>query len=201
MYPRDTICVGDFSDTRRTIAGMAEWYERAKAHMKLCDPPVTQEDLIRLFGVTTRGAVGHYLNGRRDPSPAVMVKLADRLGLTLDELLRGNETALRRASQDGGWSLPMLSEALVSLDKAIEKRGLVWNAAYVAPALRLAYIERLRHPEKLDRAGYAAYDREVAKQLQVQQAEHEREHRGTEAAGVGRAGKASAKRAKAGRRG
>lgn len=153
-----------------------------------------------LFGVTTRGAVGHYLNGRRDPSPSVMVKLADRLGLTLDELLRGAREGSGRRSQDAGWDLPMLSEALVSLDKAIRKRGLVWDAAYVAPALRVAYLERLKHPAKLDRAGYAAYDREVARQLQVQQVEHEREHRGTEAASAGGAGKAPAKRAKAGRR-
>jgi hypothetical protein len=129
-----------------------------------------------------------------------MVKLADRLDITLDELLRGarkSAAELRRQSQDEGWDLHMLSEALVSLDKAIRKRGLVWNAAYVAPALSLAYRERLKHPAKLDRAGYAAYDREVASQLQVQQAEYEREPRRVEAVGVGRAGKAPAKRAKA----
>jgi len=201
MYRLDTICVGDIPDTRRTITRMAEWYERAKARMKACDPPVTQEELMPLFGVTTRGAVGHYLNGRRAPSPAVMVQLADKLGITLDELLRGTAKGSRRQSQDEGWNLPMLSEALVSLDKAIRKRGLVYDASYVAPALRLAYLERLKHPEKLDRAGYAAYDREVSKQLQGQQAEHERGHRGTEAAGAGRVGKTATPRAKAGGRG
>lgn len=174
---------------------MAEWYERAKSRMRELDPPVTQEELMPLFGVTTRGAVGHYLNGRRDPSPALMVKLADKLEMSLDELLRG---ASRSQSHDAGWNLPMLSEALVSLDKAIRKRGLVYDAAYVAPALRLAYLERLRHPARLDRAGYASYDREVARQLQGQQAEHEREHRGTEAAGTRGASKAAPQKAKAG---
>lgn len=197
MYPLDTICVGDISDTNRTIRHMAEWYHRAKKQMKQCDPPVTQAELMPIFGVTTRGAVGHYLSGRRKPSPVVMAKLAARLGLTADELLGGSSAKLEPESQETGWDLPMLSEALVSLDKAIRKRGLVWDAAYVAPALRLAYVERLRHPAKLDRAGYAAYDREVARQLRGQQAEHEREHRGVEAAGARGAGKATAKKAKA----
>lgn len=87
MYPWDTICVGAFSDTNRTIVAMAHWYDRAKLQMKVLG--VTQEDLIPIFGVTTRGAVGHYLRGRRDPSVAAMVALADRLQITLDGLLRG----------------------------------------------------------------------------------------------------------------
>lgn len=200
MYPKDTICVGAILDTERTIGRMAEWYERVRERMLSVEPPVTQADLMPVFGVTTRGAVGHYLSGRREPSLEVMVKLADRLGMTLDELLRGSGGAARSTSQDSGWDLPMLSEALVSLDKAIRKRGLVWDAAYVAPALRLAYLERLKHPATLDRAGYAAYDRAVAKQLEVQQSEYEPEDRRIEAAGARRASKAPAARAKAGHR-
>lgn len=87
MYPMDTICVGDSADTIRTIPSMGEWYDRAKTRM--ADKGVTQEQLLELFGVKTRGAVGHYLNGRRDPSSIVLVTLADRLEMTLDELLRG----------------------------------------------------------------------------------------------------------------
>jgi transcriptional regulator with XRE-family HTH domain len=87
MYPVDTICVGDSADTIRTIPAMGEWYDRAKSRM--VGKGVTQEQLMELFGVKTRGAVGHYLNGRRDPSSTVLVTLADRLEMTLDELLRG----------------------------------------------------------------------------------------------------------------
>lgn len=85
-YLKDTIRVGDKDGTLRTMHGMT-WYARAKKRMK--EKGVTQEDLIALFGVATRGAVGHYLNGRREPSPLSLPKLADRLEMSLDELLRG----------------------------------------------------------------------------------------------------------------
>lgn len=66
---------------------MGTWHARAKRRMQ--DLGVTQMDLLSVFDVTTRGAVGHYLNGRRDPSPSVLTNLADKLDMSLDELLRG----------------------------------------------------------------------------------------------------------------
>lgn len=48
-----------------------------------------------VFGVTTRGAVGHYLSGRREPPASALVKLADRLGMSLDELLKGSPIGVR----------------------------------------------------------------------------------------------------------
>jgi transcriptional regulator with XRE-family HTH domain len=170
MYLLDTNCVGDKLDTIRTIRSMDEWYVRAKARMS--ELGITQEDLLPVFGVTTRGAVGHYLSGRRDPSPSVMVKLADRLGMGLDELLRGSQGP---QSQGMRLDLPMLSEALVSLDKALRKMGLRYDAAYVAPVLMLAYRERLKHPAQLDDAAYALYDSLVYQQLQGGKDGHERD--------------------------
>lgn len=174
---------------------MPEWYDRAKARMAALEPKVTQDDLLHVFGVTTRGAVGHYLNGRREPSAETLVKLSDRLGMTLDELLRGGEAP----SQVVGINVSMLSEALVSLDKALRKKGLVYDAAYVAPALLLAYRERLKYPQKLDKTALALYDSLVLQQLEGQQGQHEQEEEGRRVAatGAGGAGKASAGRAKA----
>jgi hypothetical protein len=43
------------------------WQQRARRRMG--EVGVTQEDLKKPLGVKTRGAVGHYLSGRRDPSP------------------------------------------------------------------------------------------------------------------------------------
>ena len=172
---------------------MAKWYDRAKARM--AELEIRQDDLLKVFGVTTRGAVGHYLSGRRDPPTDALVRLADRLNLSLDTLLRGEP-----ASQSGGMDLPMLSEALVSLDKALRAKGLEYNAAYVAPALMLAYEERMRHPAKLDAASYALYDRLVLQQLEGQQVQHERDGGGIAEVGTGGARKASSSRA-ASRRG
>lgn len=94
-YPTDTRCVGEKDDTGRTIGAMQAWYDRAKDRMSRLDPPVRQEDLMPVFGVTTRGAVGHYLRGRREPSVTALVKLADRLGMSLDELLKGSPSGVR----------------------------------------------------------------------------------------------------------
>lgn len=90
MYPHDasdTDCVGDAKYTPRIITSMDTWQARAKMRMK--QDGVTQEDLVPVFGVTTRGAVGHYLSGRRIPSPTQMKALADHLRMSLDELMGG----------------------------------------------------------------------------------------------------------------
>jgi len=46
-----------------------------------------QADLLDIFGVETRGAVGHYLTGRREPNVHQLLKLAHALGITLSELV------------------------------------------------------------------------------------------------------------------
>jgi transcriptional regulator with XRE-family HTH domain len=71
------------------ILSSMEWYDKAKRLM--ADKKIRQEDLLGIFGVTTRGAVGHYLTGRRQPNPSQMKALADKLGCGLDELLSDRE--------------------------------------------------------------------------------------------------------------
>lgn len=61
------------------------WYERAKRRMKQMG--ITQDDLKAPLSVETRGAVGHYLTGRRDPTPDQLAALAKALKISLDELL------------------------------------------------------------------------------------------------------------------
>jgi len=50
---------------------------------------VKQDDLIPVLGVNTRGAVGHYLTGRREPSLAQIEDLARFLDVSIDWLLTG----------------------------------------------------------------------------------------------------------------
>jgi transcriptional regulator with XRE-family HTH domain len=81
----DTQC-GDEKDDTTGILLYMRWYDRAKKLMKLRGK--TQEDLKRIFHVETRGAVGHYLSGRRQPSPDQIIDLAEALECRLDWLLR-----------------------------------------------------------------------------------------------------------------
>ncbi|WP_140396771.1 helix-turn-helix domain-containing protein, partial [Crenothrix polyspora] len=62
-----------------------KWYEKAKNIMK--DTGITQTELIPVFNVKTRGAVGHYLTGRREPTGAQLKALSSKLNCSLDLLL------------------------------------------------------------------------------------------------------------------
>ena len=66
------------------------WQTRTKALMKRRN--ITQDDVAAYFGVT-RGAIGHWLSGRRQPSVDEFNKLATFLGSTVTELLGGGEAA------------------------------------------------------------------------------------------------------------
>ena len=64
-----------------------DWTGRARAQMRARG--VSQQDLSRLLDCT-RGAVGHYLSGRRHPSLEQMETIAKVLGVDLLWLLRGD---------------------------------------------------------------------------------------------------------------
>lgn len=79
-------------DTARIIPNMKkalpEWCARAVARMK--ELGIVQTDLLETFDVTSRGAVGHYLTGRREPSLEQFRRLAAKLKFaSMDELLSG----------------------------------------------------------------------------------------------------------------
>lgn len=46
-----------------------------------------QLDLAKCLGVTSRGAVGHYMCGRREPSIEQLQALSKKLGVTVSELI------------------------------------------------------------------------------------------------------------------
>jgi len=69
------------------MACMDTWQDRARGIMK--EKGITQEALMLALGVTTRGAVGHYMKGRREPSLDQMIALAKHLGVQLEWLLSG----------------------------------------------------------------------------------------------------------------
>ena len=83
----DTKSVVARMDTLRTIQAMETWQDRVRSVMK--ENRVTQDALTDVLGVSTRGAVGHYLSGRREPSAAQLQSLAKFLRVSLNWLLTG----------------------------------------------------------------------------------------------------------------
>lgn len=74
------------------------WYEKAK---KIMDAKgIRQHELLDVFGVTTRGAVGHYLSGRRTPSPEQLRSLAAKLSISIDELMSSAYSAPKADQHD-----------------------------------------------------------------------------------------------------
>jgi transcriptional regulator with XRE-family HTH domain len=86
---KTTNCVIDSLDTKSIISNM-KWYEFAKQLMK--EQGIKQEDLMTVFGVATRGAVGHYLSGRRSVTAEQFKSLSDRLGVSMDDLFSAKVT-------------------------------------------------------------------------------------------------------------
>lgn len=84
-----------------------QWARIAEGLMK--DQNLTQEALIDTFQVTTRGSVGHYFKGRRQPTIDQIMRLAKRLGVTTSQLV--GEIPLAADSQETREAYRLLSEA------------------------------------------------------------------------------------------
>lgn len=63
-----------------------EWTDRLRLALK--ESEISQDALAAILGVT-RGAVGHYLNGRRMPPLDLLGKIAESLSVSLNWLLLG----------------------------------------------------------------------------------------------------------------
>jgi SOS-response transcriptional repressor LexA len=71
---------------------MTDWVDITRARMR--ELGLKQSDLMKALGVTTRGAIGHYLSRRRTPSPNQLQSLAIVLKLSIGELMGGGRTAI-----------------------------------------------------------------------------------------------------------
>jgi phage repressor protein C with HTH and peptisase S24 domain len=79
------------SDTRRIVLRM-DWRERA---LKRIAELGTTQDAIAEKLVMTRGGLGHWLKGRREPSYQDLLRLAGALQWTIDDLLSSNGAVLQ----------------------------------------------------------------------------------------------------------
>lgn len=168
---------------------MSEWGDRIRQRMEAMS--LSQTDLAKACGIKPPSVNDWFSNKTKMIDGKNLVAVARALNTSPEWIMTGR--GVSEQSHDLGINLPMMSEALVSLDKAVRKMGLEWDAAYLAPALLLAYRERLEHPVTLDKTGYQLYDRLVLAQLQGEQARHE----GPTETGAGWAEEASPARKKA----
>lgn len=98
----DTCCIVQQNDTLRIFSLMNDtWIERAKAQMRAHG--ISHQVLAEKLGCT-RGAVGHYLSGRRGPSLKQLSRIARALHVTPAWLLHGNgpEGVQEQAAVYGG---------------------------------------------------------------------------------------------------
>jgi transcriptional regulator with XRE-family HTH domain len=71
---------------------MKPWYEKARDLMARQDIKVYE--LADTLGMTPGGA-GHYLAGRRHPKPGMLRKIAQRLGVSVSELIEDDPSFAR----------------------------------------------------------------------------------------------------------
>lgn len=76
------------------------WAAVAKQRMRELN--LVQEDLLAVFNVKTRGAVGHYLSGRRKISSDQLIALCDELGLSVDDIYKKEPPENIRHGYDAG---------------------------------------------------------------------------------------------------
>ena len=70
------------------MAAKSNWTDRAREVMD--ERQITQQDIADALGVT-RGAVGHWLCGRREPTLSQFVELSDVLDVSAGYLLTGQQ--------------------------------------------------------------------------------------------------------------
>lgn len=92
------------------------WAPLAKQVMK--ERGLTQNDLCKPLGVTTRSAVGHYFTGRRELSADQATALADTLGLTLDAILRDHSDDHRTREEFSAYHVTRLGIPAINADQA-----------------------------------------------------------------------------------
>jgi SOS-response transcriptional repressor LexA len=100
-----SLCVEGIN-TARNMPRMEKWTQRAKARM--AEIGVTQEQLAERLGVT-QGAIGHWLNERREPKLDMINRIMKELGISL---LQPVQNESEKISFDANVDLELHSERL-----------------------------------------------------------------------------------------
>ncbi|MBF0613106.1 MAG: helix-turn-helix transcriptional regulator [Magnetococcales bacterium] len=108
---------------------MNEWINRARDRLKTLD--MSQVHLGEVLGVSS-GAINHYLAGRRDPTPDLLVKMAEALKCDIGWLLTG------KVESSGDVDLKGLVSAIETAEVLIDQNG--WK---ISPPLRAQLIAEI----------------------------------------------------------
>ncbi len=73
-----------------------QWFERAKRLSK--SRGITYKNIAEVLGIT-EAAVGHYMNGRREPTLNDFVKIAELLGETMESLYSGQKAISQKITE------------------------------------------------------------------------------------------------------
>lgn len=92
-----------------------DWIKRVKSLMS--EKKITQQDLVAVLGVSTRGAVGHYLTGRTQPNIKQFQALADYLGVSINYIVSGE-------NKDVSINKAKLKQCIAVVNKVIDKNNI-----------------------------------------------------------------------------
>lgn len=112
---------------------METWQERAKRRMR--EIGLSQDELATRLGVTP-GAVSHYLTGRREPSMADTVRIAQTLDMNLTYLVLGDGEVLSHVRRFDDGTMSQAVELLHLLSELrpedVRFRRMTWAMILVA---------------------------------------------------------------------
>ena len=104
---------------------MKKWHDKAREIMVANE--ITTNDLAETLGMTP-GGVRHYLNGRREPKPGVLGKIARRLGVSMSELTEDDPRFARDRTEE------RILDLLRDLDPAAKDAAIRMLEGLAAPA-------------------------------------------------------------------
>lgn len=105
---------------------MSSWITRAKEEMR--KQKLTQEDVAKAMGKTTRGAVGHYFTGRSTPNIKQVIKLAEYLKVSFAWLVAGDETVDEELLE---MCLQLVEEAELQADLTLTEKQKAKSVTYL----------------------------------------------------------------------
>lgn len=104
-------------------------------------------------------------DGIKEPRDSTLRPLADFFGVSPSDLKHADLVSGSTMSHSVGIDENILSSSIVSVMKALDNRGLEFDAVVAAPIIAFAYRERMELPADLTKAEYALFDRLIEMKL------------------------------------
>lgn len=147
------------SRRRSRVTMRPTWAINATATMN--EQGIAQNSLTKVFDVDTAGAVGHYFNGRREPTIEQLQRLAKHLGVTIDRLvnppnpLRKVDADYEAPKESTPSDISKVSLKYDSASKTTRKAVLALLSADEQPILKeslVCIVETINAVTKIDRS-------------------------------------------------